>query len=270
MDEPGWIKIHRSILNWEWWDDANTFKLFMYLLLTVNTEDKKWHGTQIKRGQIITSIPKLSEITKLSRQSIRTSLNHLKSTGELTDQSTNRFRLITLVNYNKYQSRQSELTGKSTGQLTVKQQASNRLLTPTKEYKNNKNNKKYNNGHVEFESFWTLYPRKIKKQKALETYIKITDKHEDIMKGLNAYLREWKRKGTEMQYIPHPVTWLNQQRWNDELDSESKTIAPTQFKTDLPPNWEPQKKTDRNPKALEEGRKKFELLKKTKLSVKSL
>ena len=41
----GWIKLHRQILDWEWYDDINVKVLFLHLLLTANYEDKKWQGT---------------------------------------------------------------------------------------------------------------------------------------------------------------------------------------------------------------------------------
>jgi hypothetical protein len=37
----GWIKIHRSILEWEWYEDTNTFRLFMHLILKANHKDRK-------------------------------------------------------------------------------------------------------------------------------------------------------------------------------------------------------------------------------------
>lgn len=50
----GWIKLHRKITEWEWYSDANTFRVFMHLLLTANYEDKRWRNIDVKRGQIIT------------------------------------------------------------------------------------------------------------------------------------------------------------------------------------------------------------------------
>ena len=80
----GWIKIWRKIKNWEWYQDANTFRLFFHLLISVNYEDKKWQGTLIKRGQILTSIRKLSTELKLTVQQTRTALSNLQTTHEIT------------------------------------------------------------------------------------------------------------------------------------------------------------------------------------------
>ena len=129
----GHIKLHRSILDWEWWDDINTFRLFMTILLLANWKEKKWHGKTIRRGQLWTSIPTLAEKSGLTVQQTRTALNHLKSTGELTDKPTRDGRLITVVNYGKYQAGNFELTDKLTDKLTDDQQTANRQLTSTEE-----------------------------------------------------------------------------------------------------------------------------------------
>ena len=131
----GHIKLHRSILEWEWWDDINTFRLFITILLLANWKGKKWHGKMIRRGQLWTSIPTLSEKSGLTIQQTRTALNHLKSTGEITDKPTRDGRLITVVNYGKYQSADEDLTRKSTDKSTDEQQTSNRPLTSTEESK---------------------------------------------------------------------------------------------------------------------------------------
>lgn len=129
----GHIKLHRSIFDWEWWDDINTFRLFMTILLLANWKGKKWHGKLIRRGQLWTSIPTLSERSGLTIQQTRTALNHLKSTGEITDKPTRDGRLITVVNYGKYQSADEDLTRKPTDKSTDKQQTSNIPLTSTEE-----------------------------------------------------------------------------------------------------------------------------------------
>lgn len=99
----GWIKLHRKMINWEWYNDINVKVVFLHLLLTANHEDKKWQGIEIKRGQKITSLSHLAEETKLSVKQIRNVLNKLKSTGEITSKGTNKYTIITIVKYNDYQ-----------------------------------------------------------------------------------------------------------------------------------------------------------------------
>lgn len=99
----GYIKLHRKITRWEWYDDPETFRVFIHLLLMANYEDKRWHGILVRRGQLLTSRKTLAKETHLSEQKIRTALNHLKSTNEITIQSTNKWSLITVEKYSDYQ-----------------------------------------------------------------------------------------------------------------------------------------------------------------------
>jgi len=57
----GWIKLHRSIIDWEWFEDSNALKLLIYLNCKVNIEDKKWNGIVIKKGSMVLSWKTLSD-----------------------------------------------------------------------------------------------------------------------------------------------------------------------------------------------------------------
>lgn len=99
----GWIKLYRKFLNWEWYKDNNVKVVFIHLLLTANHKDKKWKGKIIKRGQKLTSINHLAQETNLTVQQTRTALNKLKSTSEITTNTTSKYTLITVEKYNDYQ-----------------------------------------------------------------------------------------------------------------------------------------------------------------------
>ncbi len=145
MLEDGYVKIYRSMLKWEWYDDINTKVLFLHLLLTVNHHDKQWHGVLVKRGSRISSYGKLASETGLSVKSVRTAIKHLKSTGEVAHQATPNYGLFTVVNYEKYQQRAGETAdeGQSKGsQRAVKGQQS-------KNDKNDKNDKNKKEIHKE-------------------------------------------------------------------------------------------------------------------------
>ncbi len=99
----GWIKLHRKIMQWEWYKIPNMYHLFSHLLLSANHEDGKWQGIDIKRGELITGLKAMNANTGISIQSIRTCIERLKSTGEITIKSTNKYSIITLCNYEEYQ-----------------------------------------------------------------------------------------------------------------------------------------------------------------------
>ena len=104
----GWVKFHRGIVDWEWYKDQNTFRLFMHLVITANWEDKKWKGETVQRGSLITSQKHLSDDTGLSVKQVRLSLNKLKGTGEVAVRATSKFSHVTLCNYDTYQSKEVE------------------------------------------------------------------------------------------------------------------------------------------------------------------
>lgn len=103
MLDKGFVLVHRSLLKWEWYDDINTTRLFLHLLLTVNYEPRKWKGVIIQRGQRVASLGGLAAETGLSVQNVRTAISHLKSTRELTYKPHAKFGLFTVVNYDLYQ-----------------------------------------------------------------------------------------------------------------------------------------------------------------------
>jgi hypothetical protein len=74
-----------------------------------------------------------------------------------------------------------------------------------------------------FADFWKLYPRKISKRLAEKSWSKLTPQEQsDALEALPNHLEYWKIKNTETEYIPHAATWLNQGRWEDELDMTVK------------------------------------------------
>lgn len=105
MLENGFIKLHRKILKWEWYDDRNTTSLFIHLLLTVNATDEIWHGVKIKRGSRVSSFAKLAKELNLTIKEIRTCLQHLEQTQEVAHASTRNFTVFTVLNYDSYQSK---------------------------------------------------------------------------------------------------------------------------------------------------------------------
>lgn len=154
--EGGYIKIHRSILNWEWYDDPKSLSLFIHILIKANYEPKRWQGIVIERGAFITSVASLKRETNLTNQNIRTSLKKFVSSGEIIVKTTNKYTMITVCNYGKYQdvegsankrltNQQQTTNNQITNQLTNEQQTTNKPLTTTKERKEIEEIKEYKN-----------------------------------------------------------------------------------------------------------------------------
>ena len=135
----GRIAIDRRIMDWEWWGDINVFRLWMVILMLANWQDKKWQGQVIKRGSFVTSYASLSEASGLTLQQTRTAISKLKSTGEIEQIVTNKYQVIIVVNYEKYQ----ENFGNANSQITDNQQSNNNQTTINQQQlnKDNKGNK---------------------------------------------------------------------------------------------------------------------------------
>lgn len=125
----GFIKLHRKLQDWEWYKKSEMVHLFIHLLISANSKDKEWQKMIVKRGQLVTGFNSLSDKTGLSVRTLRTCFERLKSTGELSVKTTNKFSIVTVCKYDDYNDRI----------LSIDKQIDTPPVTPpttTKKYKN--------------------------------------------------------------------------------------------------------------------------------------
>jgi len=195
----GWLKIHRAMLDWEWYKDTNTKVLFLHFLLKANYADSTYKGHVVPRGSLVTGFDSLVEQLKISRQQLRTAMKKLQSTNEVTLKTTNKFSIVCLVNYESYQGEQHT----NNTQVTLNQHSSNTQVTASKEVKKKEVKKKRIKYNDAFEIFWknTNYPKRKNEDKGVcETefldcmkFEGITE--ENILKASNIYAEENKGNG---------------------------------------------------------------------------
>jgi len=76
---------------------------------------------------------------------------------------------------------------------------------------------------MEFNMFWAQYPRKVGKLTAQRSWQKMPDDHKQkALEAIVEHRKYWVAKGTDWEFIPHASTWLNQERFEDELVIEQK------------------------------------------------
>ncbi|ESU27094.1 hypothetical protein FLJC2902T_22720 [Flavobacterium limnosediminis JC2902] len=129
--DKGFVKLKRTYLEWEWYQDGNTFRLMIHLLLKSNYISKRWQGNIINPGELITSLNNLSKELKLSENVIRTSLNKLKKTGYIVTKSTNRFTKITILKSTIFDKINSVHNEQNNNQSTIRTQTTNNQPTTT-------------------------------------------------------------------------------------------------------------------------------------------
>ena len=192
----GFMFLHRQLLDWEWFDNSQMVHIWVYLLLKANYQDENWHGIMIPRGSFVTSIGGISKDTRLSARTIRTCLDKLKLTGEVTIKTTNKYSIVTICKYDSYNVLQGDIckqpTSKPTSKPTNNRQTTDKQTTTDNNiYKDNKDikeedtnvsKKKSTDYPSDFESDWTLYDRKGSKKDSYEQWKKLTDEDKEKMR----------------------------------------------------------------------------------------
>lgn len=222
----GHIKLHRKLFQWEWYEDVNVRIVFLHFLLKANWKNGSFKGIDINRGQLIIGHKQTPQEIGVTIQQFRTAIKKLKSTSEITTKSTNKFTVITLVNYDNYQGLETPITSKLTSNLTNGQHSNNIQITTSKEDKKIRR-KEEKNINIDFDVFWNLYNKKVgSKLKAKSKWLKLKDlDRTKIISTLPMFIKSIKDK----QYQPHPITYLSNERWNDELKTTKirKPYKPT-------------------------------------------
>lgn len=256
MSDGGYVKIYRRIKDWEWYSDANTARVYLHILLSVNHKDSRHCGEVVKRGSFFTSYECLAGELRLSIKSVRTALKHLKDTGEIEVKTARRGTVITVIKWEIYQNQKNEIDilenieedqpgtqsagkGQAEGrQMADKGQTSGSLGATNKNIKKERIEEIYTpltpqegEGASEqlapFEIFWKEYPKKVAKQYALKAWMRIKPSKEQFGRMLKALAEQ---KQSEQwckdngRYIPNPATWLNGGYWDDEIQDVRQAI----------------------------------------------
>lgn len=213
----GYIKLHRSLLEWQHWDDHNTTRLLIYLLVKVNYENKKWKGIDIKAGSVVTSYEKLSIAVGLSISQIRRSLIVLENDKQIDRKTTNKNQLISLIKWGELQIEEKKTAGKRQTNTQLK----DRETTTTKEdillHNISEETKKER-----------MNERKLKFADTLKPFLSVYGK--DLLNDFYFYWSEPNQSNTKMRFEMQK-TWsieLRLKKWsnNDKNFISKKDVKP--------------------------------------------
>ena len=136
--DKGWIKLHRAILeNAFLMHDERAFVVFMKLLLMVGKNKGEWSGGRHQ----------LAEYLEMNPNTLYSVLGRLESNNIINRSANNRYTIITVVNWHKYQ---SSSTSTSTGSTPARQQRVNSASTSQQHYNKKENEKKKENRENNF------------------------------------------------------------------------------------------------------------------------
>lgn len=108
----GYIRLHRRLLEWEWFADSSTVHVFLWILLSANWREGRWLGHVIPPGSVVTSREKIASATGLSEKQVRRALEILEQ-GRVIDRGrAGKGQIVTLANWAKYQATEEFGAGK--------------------------------------------------------------------------------------------------------------------------------------------------------------
>lgn len=229
MSNGGWIKIYRKFEAWEWYLDIPTRALFLHLLIKANYEPKVWRGRLIRRGEMITSLGRLSHENGCSINSVRASLKKLESSKDIIRESTQSFTLIKIVNFDTYQ--QFDQDGYTQPDTQVDMQAG--MPSDTQPDNNIRNKKLRNKNFLESEKESFFSHTFLKLSRADAEALKISGHYrddKDLLEQCERFVDHYEAEGKIFEnFLPAMRKWATVRRdiekkygnGNHEVDTRS-------------------------------------------------
>ena len=196
----GFIKLHRQIMEWEWYQDANTKAVFIHLLLNACYDECRFMGQPVNRGQYMTSLARLSRDLNISVRQVRTAITRLEKTGEIDTLATNKSTLVTILNYGSYQIDDSNKKKKATSKRqTADTQVTDINKKERKEEEKNTNTTLFE--QVSKEKIWAT-------QVAMQYHTSLSKVMNALEKFHNHLNITQDNKRTSRDFKTHFVNWM--------------------------------------------------------------
>jgi hypothetical protein len=202
------------------------------------SEHKYWQKNGgLKDGYFYSTIENIQKNTTILEKRQRLALNSLKEKGIIDikrmDIPAKRYIKINTENLLSLLLNNTDQSETSSSAILTELEQSNEPINNNNFNNNNDNNKKDKEKiskkeiETEFESLWKRYPRKKGRESAYKSYAKARQNgttYDEVINGLENYLKEIEVKKTDKQYIKYGSTWFNQCCWKDEyvVEEESK------------------------------------------------
>lgn len=225
----GWISLHRKLLESKIFQNEKLLKVFIYCLLKAShIEHQQQVGRQvvtIKPGQFVFGRKKAAMELNMKESTVRDYMNLLKYDNTIDIKSTNKYSIVTIVNWELYQDTNEKRDNKNDSKDDNKKTAEGQQINTNNNDNNGNNvNKEYMRKIELFNQWWNLYNKKVDRKKCETKFLKILEKHsfEEIVEGTKRYLDYLKATNTDKQYQKHPLTFLNGENWKDEYEEHQK------------------------------------------------
>ena len=210
----GFFKMWRELFIKPIWLDSTpeqkTILITLLAMANYNGNEWEWKGKRYKadKGQFVTSLDSIAKNCGkgVTQQNVRTALKRFEKYEFLTNESTNKNRLITILNWHVYQQSDNDTNKQPNKQLTSNSQATNKQLTTIEEVKKLRS-KEIKDIEQFFEKAWSLYPKKKGKGQVSKTQKQKLEKVglEELTKAIERY----KKENTDIQFVHNGSTFFN-------------------------------------------------------------
>jgi len=231
--ENGYIFLHRKSLFSQVFQDESLWKLWTWCLLKASYKErwvsmKSGKGTvqvKIMPGQFIYGRESAAKELKCTPSTIRNRMEKLKNIGNLDIEKDSKYSIISIINWDTYQSRENPEDSEEDSQRTAKGQPKD---TNNKGNNSNKG-KKENSYSSDFLSFWEAYPKKSgSKAQAFEYWKRLNGGRpslEIILTAIESQL-EWRRnsRGKFRPEWKDPERWIKNKMWEAETDESGDSL----------------------------------------------
>lgn len=248
MAGKGWIKLHRKIRDSSIFNDHQLFRLWMICLTEATHKERDQlidkQTVHLMPGEFVTGRYDIHELYNsglkhsdkvTGEKTVYRWLEKLQSSGFLTIKKTNKFSIVSIDNWAFYQGDDSSNDHQIDQQMTIKRPSDDQQMTTNKNVKNVKNEEnekevknnsveptaQHDGYHEDFESFWTVYPKFRRKDKAKTFGIwkkKIKESERQLLiQCTERYSADKKTIGPNGQFAKMPSTYLNAGTYKDYL-----------------------------------------------------
>lgn len=196
------------------------FRLWVYLITYVDDYGRGSADPELLKGFVF---PRRKGVTE---STIEKALLDLANSGSILLYDVggeSYFCFPNWADHQRIQTKRSKFPAPSDGILknpTVSHGESPPKSNPIRIQNPNPNPNSRGRAESDFEAFWNAYPRKVGKQKAFEAFKKVTVPLETLLGAVEAQKKSAQWTKNDGQFIPHPATWLNGKRWEDQLPAD--------------------------------------------------
>jgi len=223
-----WFKLYRKIKEWEWYQDHITKAVFLHCLIEAEIIDKPHCGEMLEKGSFVTTSSRLAAELNLSRQQVRTALDKLVSTSNITKTSTNKNLILKVVNWEVYQDKKGNSNHQNNQQIN--QPITNKQPT---------NNQQKDNNIYTYKDIYTLKDKEFKNERIKEdlntTFVHFEKDEKGEMipyKEIVEFLNE--KTGLNLRHTTNKTRDLIKARWNEGFrleDFKSAIVNAVKFRT---------------------------------------